>query len=134
MKSPPKSHGFQTTSYPRSSATSNDAASIALWSIETTASSTFDFALLAHRAWNPPPSSSLAEEERLRSLLLRATARDFRRSQCGDNLLFAYAGGHKRRFRDHERLLPASDVHRHNVIVLDACFQQREGDAGLEGG
>ena len=33
-------------------------------------------ALLAHRAWNPPPSSSLAEEERLRSLLLRAAARD----------------------------------------------------------
>jgi hypothetical protein len=31
---------------------------------------------LAHRAWNPPPSSSLAEEERLRSLLLRAAARD----------------------------------------------------------
>jgi hypothetical protein len=31
--------------------------------------------------WNPPPSSSLAEEERLRSLLLRAAARDFRRSQ-----------------------------------------------------
>jgi hypothetical protein len=35
------------------------------------------FELLAHRAWNPPPSSSLAEEERLRSLLLRAAARDF---------------------------------------------------------
>ncbi len=34
----------------------------------------------AHRAWNPPPSSSLAEEERLRSLLLRAPARDSRRS------------------------------------------------------
>jgi hypothetical protein len=39
------------------------------------------FELLAHRAVDPPPSSSLAEEERLRSLLLRATARDFRRSQ-----------------------------------------------------
>jgi hypothetical protein len=37
--------------------------------------------LLAHRASNPPPSSSLAEEERLRSLLLRAAVRDFRRSQ-----------------------------------------------------
>jgi hypothetical protein len=35
-----------------------------------------------NRAWNPPPSSSLAEEERLCSLLLRAAARDFaRRSQ-----------------------------------------------------
>jgi len=30
---------------------------------------------------NPPPSSSFAEEERLRSLLLRASARDSRRSQ-----------------------------------------------------
>jgi len=30
---------------------------------------------------NPPPSSSLAEEKRLRSLLLRAAARDCRRSQ-----------------------------------------------------
>jgi len=29
-----------------------------------------------NRAWNPPPSSSLAEEEHLRSLLLRAAARD----------------------------------------------------------
>jgi hypothetical protein len=38
--------------------------------------------LLAHRALNPPPlSSSLAEEERLCSLLLRVAARDFRRSQ-----------------------------------------------------
>jgi hypothetical protein len=37
--------------------------------------------LLAHRALNPPPSSSLAEEERLRSLLLRAAARDSRRPQ-----------------------------------------------------
>jgi hypothetical protein len=30
---------------------------------------------------NPPPSSSLAEKKRLCSLLLRAAARDFRRSQ-----------------------------------------------------
>jgi hypothetical protein len=30
---------------------------------------------------NPPPSSSLAEEERLCSLLFRAAARDSRRSQ-----------------------------------------------------
>ena len=37
--------------------------------------------LLAHRALNPPPSSSFAKEERLCSLLLRAAARDFRRSQ-----------------------------------------------------
>jgi hypothetical protein len=37
--------------------------------------------LLAHRAVDPPPSSSLAEEERLRSRLLRAAARDSRRSQ-----------------------------------------------------
>ena len=29
-----------------------------------------------NRAWNPPPSSSLAEDERLRLLLLRAAARD----------------------------------------------------------
>src|SRR5215217_1458328 len=41
----------------------------------------FFCALLAHRAWGPPPSSSLAEEKRLRSLLLRAPARDSRRSQ-----------------------------------------------------
>jgi hypothetical protein len=40
--------------------------------------------LLAHRAWNPPPSSALAEEKRLRSLLLRAAARDSRRSQLVD--------------------------------------------------
>jgi hypothetical protein len=40
-----------------------------------------DFELLAHRALNPPPSSSLAEEIRLSSLLLRAAARDYRRSQ-----------------------------------------------------
>jgi hypothetical protein len=40
--------------------------------------------LLAHRAGNPPSSSSLAEEERLCSLLLRSAARDTRRSQlCG---------------------------------------------------
>jgi hypothetical protein len=39
--------------------------------------------LLAHRALNPPPSSSLAVERRLRSLLLRAAARDYRRSQLG---------------------------------------------------
>jgi hypothetical protein len=38
---------------------------------------------LAHRAWNPPPSSSLSEEERLCSLLLRAAARDSRRSPLG---------------------------------------------------
>src|SRR5215213_578352 len=44
--------------------------------------------LLAHRAWNPPPSSSLAEKERLRSLLLRATTtRDSRRSQLLSELL-----------------------------------------------
>jgi hypothetical protein len=35
------------------------------------------FDLLAHRARDPPPSSSLAEEERLCSLLLRAPARDY---------------------------------------------------------
>jgi hypothetical protein len=38
-------------------------------------------ALLAHRAWNPPTSSSLAEEKRLRFLLLSTAARDSRRSQ-----------------------------------------------------
>jgi hypothetical protein len=48
---------------------------------------TLSFELLAHRALNPPPSSSLAEEERLRSLLLRAAARDFRRSQLYFELL-----------------------------------------------
>src|SRR4029453_876218 len=37
--------------------------------------------LLAHRALDPPSSSSLTEEERLFSLLLRAAARDSRRSQ-----------------------------------------------------
>jgi hypothetical protein len=31
-----------------------------------------------------PPPSSLAQEERLRSLLLRAAAHDFRRSQLAD--------------------------------------------------
>jgi len=34
------------------------------------------FELLAHRARSPPPSSSLAEERRLRSLLVRPAARD----------------------------------------------------------
>ena len=43
--------------------------------------STFFLGAFAHRAWNPPPSSSLAEEERLCSLLLRAPARDSRRSR-----------------------------------------------------
>jgi hypothetical protein len=42
--------------------------------------------LLAHRAWSPP-SSSLAEEKRLCSLLLRAAARDSRRSQLDWQLL-----------------------------------------------
>ena len=37
--------------------------------------------LLAHRAMDPPPSSSLGAEERLSSLLLRAAARDSRCSQ-----------------------------------------------------
>jgi hypothetical protein len=41
----------------------------------------FECELLAHRAMDPPPSSSLAEETRLCSLLLRAAVRDFRRSQ-----------------------------------------------------
>jgi hypothetical protein len=36
---------------------------------------------------NPPPSSALAEEERLRSLLLRAAARDSRRAQPVDRAL-----------------------------------------------
>ena len=34
-----------------------------------------------NRAWNPPTSSSLADEERVCSLLLSTAARDFRRSQ-----------------------------------------------------
>jgi hypothetical protein len=41
----------------------------------------FVCALLAHRALSPPTSSSLAEEKRLRSLLLSTAARDSRRSQ-----------------------------------------------------
>ena len=43
-------------------------------------------ALLAHRAWKPPTSSSLAEKKHLRSLLLSTAARDYRRSQrvCGE--------------------------------------------------
>jgi hypothetical protein len=36
---------------------------------------------LAHRAWKPPSSSSIAEEERLVSLVLSTAARDFRRSR-----------------------------------------------------
>jgi hypothetical protein len=36
---------------------------------------------LAHRAWKPPTSSSIAEEEHLVSLVLSTVARDFRRSQ-----------------------------------------------------
>jgi hypothetical protein len=36
---------------------------------------------LAHRAWKPPTSSSIAEEEHLVSLVLSTAARDFRRSQ-----------------------------------------------------
>jgi len=39
------------------------------------------FKLLADLALDPPPSSSLAEERRLHSLLLRAPVRDSRRSQ-----------------------------------------------------
>jgi len=35
----------------------------------------------ARRAWKPPSSSSIAEEERLVSLVLSTVARDFRRSQ-----------------------------------------------------
>ena len=34
------------------------------------------FGARSWRPWNPPPSSSLAEEKRLHSLLLRAAARD----------------------------------------------------------
>ena len=52
--------------------------------------------LLTHHAWNPPPSSSLAEEERLRSLVqdsgapawLRTEARDSRRSQHAHSTAF----------------------------------------------
>jgi hypothetical protein len=44
--------------------------------VEGESHAAFFLELLAHRALNPPPSSSLAEEERLRSLLLRAAARD----------------------------------------------------------
>jgi len=44
---------------------------------------------------NPPPASSLAEEEHLRSLLLRAAARDYRRSQLWR---FISVGG---RYSDH---------------------------------
>jgi hypothetical protein len=36
---------------------------------------------LAHRAWKPPTSSSIAEEEHLVSLVLSTAAHDFRRSQ-----------------------------------------------------
>jgi hypothetical protein len=36
---------------------------------------------LAHRAWKPPTSSSIAEEEHLVSLVLSTVPRDFRRSQ-----------------------------------------------------
>jgi hypothetical protein len=43
------------------------------------------FELLAHRALDPP-SSSLAEEERLCLRLLRSAARDFRRSQLLDQI------------------------------------------------
>jgi hypothetical protein len=42
--------------------------------------------LLAHRALNPPASSSLADEKHVGSLLLRSAARDCRRSQLGDLL------------------------------------------------
>jgi hypothetical protein len=36
----------------------------------TTAKQPFDLSCSRNRAWNPPTSSSLAEEKRLRSLLL----------------------------------------------------------------
>src|SRR5215212_11864467 len=45
------------------------------------------YSLLAHRAVNPPPSWSLAKEERLRSLPLRAPAHDLRRSHPCCSLL-----------------------------------------------
>jgi hypothetical protein len=41
---------------------------------------------------DPPTSSSLAEEERLGSLLLRPAARDSRRSQLTDHLQLITAG------------------------------------------
>ena len=37
----------------------------------------------AHRAWNPPTSSSLADERRVCSLLLSTAVRDYRRSRPG---------------------------------------------------
>ena len=39
------------------------------------------FGAFAHRAWNPPTSSSLADEKRVCSLLLSTAARDSRRSR-----------------------------------------------------
>src|SRR5512133_1311832 len=46
--------------------------------------------LLAHRAWNPPPSSWLAEERHLCSLLLRAGRAICRRSQFATTLYWDY--------------------------------------------
>jgi hypothetical protein len=46
---------------------------------------------------------------------------------------FTDAGGYKGRFRDHERLLTAPDIDRYNVILRNACREQGESDAGLEG-
>src|SRR5215203_2010267 len=74
--------------------------------------------LLAHHAWNPPPSSSLAEEERLRSLLLRAAARDSRRSQPHLESCSRITLGIRRRRRRSQRKnasAPSSSVRRRAI-------------------
>jgi Protein of unknown function (DUF998) len=48
--------------------------------------------LLARRAVDPPPSSSLAEEKHLRSILLRGSVRDSRRGQRWGPLLVGLTG------------------------------------------
>jgi hypothetical protein len=96
--------------------------------------------------------SSLADEKRVSSLLLSTAARDplfdgsrplaamftwlspssslaARRQYSG----FPDPRCHERRLGDHERLLTTPDVHRHDVIVIEARLDQREGYADLEG-
>ncbi len=90
-----------------------------------------NFQLPLTAAWNPPTSSSLAEEERLRSLLLRAAARDFRRSQlcywsCSRNLLIARSAREDRALWP----LPSSLTRRRKACLLVRSSRTAARDPG----
>jgi hypothetical protein len=99
----------------------------------------------------PPSSSELTERKALfRHLLLQIGGANIEKSSLSPSQLrapiaadragkppsssgFPYARGHKWRLGDYEGLLTAPDVHSHDVIVIEACLNQREGYADLEG-